>query len=179
MNLRSVPGNNECTNYACKSIRAVMKKKSDVLYIRSNKAIWWGRVGSRGFKTLSIWIQFKFQIHPLVLLALWQEAVLCTPERQGTDWKFPYKTEGRWTYCLCSSPLKRKLRKTRVCIHNECRTPNPTHILNGGELTLSKTKKTMHIFDKFFFHTSSRGNCTRIQLWVTKHTELYSMQKAL
>lgn len=101
-------------NHVCKGIRAVMKKKSDIVYNRSNKTILWGPVVSRGFKPPSIWIWCKFQIHLPVLLALRQEAALCTPETQGTDWKFPFETEGGWTYCLCSSPLKLKLRKTSV-----------------------------------------------------------------
>lgn len=50
-------------NNACKSRRAVMKKKSEILYFRSNKTTWLGRVGGWGFKTSRIWIQCKFQIH--------------------------------------------------------------------------------------------------------------------
>lgn len=112
-------GTADVPNNARKGTRVLTKETSDILYIRSNKTIWQGRVGGgRSSQTPSIWTRCKFQIHVPVLLAVWWE-------RQGADWKFPAETAGRWTHCLCRSPLELQLWKARACIPNESWTPKP------------------------------------------------------
>lgn len=109
-------------NNACKCIRAVMKKEFEILYFKSNKTTWLGHVGGWGCKTSSIWIQWKFQIHHWFCWLCDRKQCCSLPKGKGQIGNF-HTRQGRWTYRLCSSPLKLKLRKTRMCIHNESWTP--------------------------------------------------------